>query len=221
MIVFPMPTPQYHWIELNGSANNMRTVIPVNQVLMITLLVLGVFGNFLVLIIACKDKCSAQNAFFVALAVFDSITLLFGVLYRSLGTITMDLTAYEMNIACILLGNGLAITGCTSGYILVGMTSLRAASVAWPHKVNWIGNKRNALIYVIFVALLLMSIEVPGIISSFFENKKDHIEVCNSENGPPALKAIDEHVEPWFQAISILAFPVLLILTNGVLVLNV
>lgn len=113
-------------------------------------LILGTFGNVMVIVIfrRMKDQ-SSMSIYFTALAISDTVFLYFGLgfflwcrhqfnfVFSHINDFTCKLNVF-LNYAC----------SATSSWFLVAMTTQRAASVIWPHRVNILCTRKTSIVTV-------------------------------------------------------------------------
>ena len=111
-------------------------------------ILLGVFGNVMTIIIVCRFRAasssSAMDPYFMVLAVTDLcvvITGLFLVWIPSAMGFYIEQTHDLVCKSLVFVSNAGA---ASSAWILVAMTTQRAVSVAWPHRVNVLCTRRRS-----------------------------------------------------------------------------
>ena len=125
-------------------------------------ILLGVFGNVMTIIIVCRFRAasssSAMDPYFMVLAVTDLcvvITGLFLIWIPSAMGFYIERTHGVVCKSLIFVSNAGA---ASSAWILVAMTTQRAVSVAWPHRVNVLCTRRRSwwiiLTIVVFFCLV-------------------------------------------------------------------
>ena len=121
-------------------------------------ILLGVFGNVMTIIIVRRFRAasssSAMDPYFMVLAVTDLsvvITGLFLVWIPSAMGFYIDQTHDVVCKSLVFVSNAGA---ASSAWILVAMTTLRAVSVAWPHRVNVLCTPRRSWWIILTIVVL-------------------------------------------------------------------
>ena len=197
-----------------------------NQIIMTVIFILGTFGNITTLVVFFRQKKSLITPFFIVLAVSDSVSLVIGMFFNFMLDITRTMSAHNVNKICKSLRNMSAACGAISGYILVAMTSFRAASILWPHRIKSVWTPRASLAFVSTLTTILTGLEIPGIYFSFFaEETSEPITLktmCTLMNAPAEVLFYEYNILlPGIELVNNTLAPVLLALSNGCLVWGV
>ena len=203
------------------SADKLRAAGAImNHTVPVLLLVLGTFGNAMTLVLFCRRKLSAFNLFFIVLAVSDTCVLYTGLLPWLLNTVA-DFYIWNTNTVFCKLRHVHIICGLLSAWTVVAMTSQRAASVIWPHRVNLVCTTRKAAVYVICVT---------GISFAIFSHHFYYLDIVNLNGKDTCLfqettaeyKFFILKVFPWVNNMLLALLPsALLVVSNSVLVWKV
>ena len=204
------------------SADRLRAARAImNQTVPVLLLVLGTSGNTMTLVLFCKRKLSVFNFFFIVLAVSDTCVLYTGLLPRFIDKVA-DFHTKNTNIVFCKLGLiGYNVCGLLSAWTVVAMTSQRAASVIWPHRVNLVCTTRKAAICVICVTgiSLVMVSHVVYYSEIVHQNGTDK---CTIIETPFEYRTFVFKVLPWISTMLYALLPsALLVVSNSVLVWKV
>ncbi|KAL8591883.1 hypothetical protein ACOMHN_044379 [Nucella lapillus] len=107
------------------------------------ILVLGNFGNIMTILIMRRNQSGEAviNIYFTALAVIDLVSLDIFLLFEWIGTTFGYFVHYQSDVICKLHSWTIA-TVTIGGWLLVGLTSHRAVSVVWPHRVGLLCTRR-------------------------------------------------------------------------------
>ena len=128
-----------------------------NRVYLLVILVAGSVGNTLILAIqrrvghAVSD--TALSVFICSLAVSDMGMLAVGVTFWFLRSLHIDISTFH-DTSCKLVYFFLYVLGQTSSWFLVSMTTHRAASILWPHKMERTRSTFRAKAVVLTIVLL-------------------------------------------------------------------
>ena len=130
-------------------------------ILLFVAVVLGVFGNVMTIIIVRRFRTasgrSATDPYFVVLAVMDLSVVLMGTLGHWIQSATGFYLAGTHDAVCKSVMFVRNAGSASSAWILVAMTTQRAVSVAWPHRVNVLCTPRRSwwiiLTIVVFFSL--------------------------------------------------------------------
>ncbi|KAL8591934.1 hypothetical protein ACOMHN_039987 [Nucella lapillus] len=123
------------------------------------ILLLGNFGNTMTIIIMLRTKSgdNAIDVYFIALAIMDLATLDILLLSDWVGMVFGYYPYLKSDITCKIY-NWTAGSSTTGGWILVCLTTHRAISVVWPHRVNTLCTRRLVVGIisglVVFIALV-------------------------------------------------------------------
>ncbi|KAL8591838.1 hypothetical protein ACOMHN_044334 [Nucella lapillus] len=107
------------------------------------ILVLGNFGNIMTILIMRRNQSGEAviNIYFTALAVIDLVTLDMFLLFEWVGTAFGYYVHYQSDVVCRIHSWTIGAT-TMGGWFLVGLTSHRAVSVVWPHRVGLLCTRR-------------------------------------------------------------------------------
>ena len=112
------------------------------------LVLLGVFGNVMTIIIVRRFRAAsssfAMDPYFMVLAVTDLCVVIAGPLAFWIHSATGFYLVRTHNVVCKSFAFGLNMGSASSAWILVAMTTQRAVSVAWPHRVNVLCTPRRS-----------------------------------------------------------------------------
>ena len=130
-------------------------------VLLFVAVLLGVFGNVMTIIIVRRFRTasgkSATEPYFVVMAVMDLSVVLMGTLGHWIQSATGFYLAETHDAVCKSVMFVRNAGSASSAWILVAMTTQRAVSVAWPHRVNVLCTPRRSwwiiLTIVVFFSL--------------------------------------------------------------------
>ncbi|XP_076439168.1 uncharacterized protein LOC143278041 [Babylonia areolata] len=106
-------------------------------------LLFGNFGNVMTVVImrTLKSGEAVINIYFTALAVLDLVTLDVLFVGEWLGSAFDYHLHYQSNVLC-KIHNWTVTTSTSGGWVLVSLTTHRALSVVWPHRVNSLCTRR-------------------------------------------------------------------------------
>lgn len=182
------------------------------------IIALGTFGNVMVLAILCRSQSPTSNVFFIAMSISDLFLLYTGLLrmwLREVFEIALDGFSSLSCKAIMFVTNA---TGVVTVWLLVAMTTQRAASIVWPHKVHVVCTRRLSLSLVAGVtvtALLLHAHMLYGYELKRFSNTS--ASVCTDTTDE--YNIFMSIVWPWLDLLSFSLLPFLLLaISNGVLV---
>ena len=125
-----------------------KGVIWATAILLTAAVLLGVFGNTMTIIIIRRFRASSSSSaldpYLMMLAVTDLCVVLTGTLLDWIG----DATGFHVNrthdAACKITTFVVNVGAGSSAWILVAMTTQRAVSVAWPHRVTVLCTPRRS-----------------------------------------------------------------------------
>ncbi|XP_070174196.1 G-protein coupled receptor daf-37-like [Littorina saxatilis] len=194
------------------------------QTVPVFILVLGTFGNIMIILLFSRSRSfSSLNLFFEALAISDLCLLYSGLFPLWIEHTFGFVLANTHKVACKLIRLFYYTVGILSAWIVVAMTTQRAASVVWPHKVNVMCTIRNARYYVIaMTAFFLM-------VNSHFLYGVTHVTDingtfmwCGTGVGAEEYRFFLYKIWPWVDTFLFSLFPVIiLIVSNSVIVWKV
>ena len=161
-----------------------RTII--NRTVPVLLLVLGTFGNTMPLVLFCKRKLSAFNIFFIVLAVSDMCVLYTGPLLTFIHSVADFKIKGKSIVVCKLPNVIVDISAVLSAWTVVAMTSQRAASVIWPHRVKQVCTTRNASIYVTCLSVFSFVFLSHHIRQRYYKSQQ-HVYMHYGGDTPPPL----------------------------------
>ena len=144
-----------------SSSSLTRSVAWVTTILLPVAILLGVFGNVMTIIIVrrfrAESRSSTMDPYMLILAVADLCVVITGTL-PVWAADTMGFQVFRTHdVVCKTGLFVLNLGAASSAWILVAMTTQRALSVAWPHRVNVLCTPRRSwwIILTIVVALCL------------------------------------------------------------------
>ncbi|XP_076443928.1 sex peptide receptor-related protein 2-like [Babylonia areolata] len=122
-------------------------------------LLLGVFGNLMIILIMRRFSDSSLTIFFQVMAWSDLLLLTVGLLPIWLREVFGTMLIEELgSVPCQLCKVVKYTAGVVSPWMLVALTLQRAASVLWPHRLGavWTRGKSRAVAAVVVVVFFLM-----------------------------------------------------------------
>ena len=131
-------------------------------ILLFVAVLLGVFGNVMIIIIVRRFRAasssSAMDPYFMVLAVTDLCVVITGSFLVWIQSATGFHMRRTHDVVCKSVVFMLNVGAACSAWILVAMTTQRAVSVAWPHRVNVLCTSRRSwwtiLTIVVFFCLV-------------------------------------------------------------------
>ena len=212
-------TDEEHSSHFADKLQGARTIM--NQTVPVLLLVLGTFGNTMTLVLFCKRKLSAFNLFFIVLAVSDICVLYTDLLPNFIDSLAAFQIWNTNTVFCKLSFIVDILCGFLSAWTLVAMTSQRAASVIWPHRVNLVCTTRKAAIYVVCVTGLSFAF-VSHCFYGFDIVNQNGTNRCVMVEAPAEYRFFVLKVWPWIGNMLYALLPsALLVISNSVLVWKV
>lgn len=186
------------------------------------LYVFGVFGNVMIFIILRRISSGTSAVFFKALSATDLCLLNPGLLVQwiqlAFSTSLSDLS----DVSCKLTIFVKIGAGCLSAWLLVAMTTQRAVSVLWPHRVRSLCTKRNSVLLMVSVVVVVSLLHVHLLYGYGL------IDIGNSTTLPSCSMTTTEYyvfmteVWSWIDLLASSVLPLLLLIVcNGVLVWKV
>ena len=117
-------------------------------ILLFVAVLLGVFGNVMIIIIVRRFRAasssSAMDPYFMVLAVTDLCVVITGSFLVWIQSATGFRMRRTHDVVCKSVVFMLNVGAACSAWILVAMTTQRAVSVAWPHRVNVLCTSRRS-----------------------------------------------------------------------------
>ena len=141
------------------SSSLTRNVAWVMTVFLSVAILLGVFGNVMTIIIVrrfrAESRSSTMDPYMLMLAVADLCVVITG----TLPVWAADTTGFQVlrthDVMCKTGLFVLNVGAASSAWILVAMTTQRALSVAWPHRVNVLCTPRRSWWIVLTIVVVL------------------------------------------------------------------
>ena len=192
-----------------------------NQTVPVLLLILGTFGNTMNLVLFCKRNLSAFNLFFIVLSVSDTCVLYTWLLPKWINSVMDSKIEEKSVVTCKLFDVFGTIFGLLSAWMVVAITSQRAVSVIWPHRVSLLCTTKKAVIYLI--CLIGFSFMIAS--SNLYDKdivKHNGTYTCNVLYTSPEYEFFRTKIYPWLNSIGFALLPsALLVVSNSVLVWKV
>ena len=128
---------------------DVSSLVLIQNVIVLPLQVLlGVFGNVMTIIIVRRfrtaSSSSAMDPYFMVLAVMDLSVVITGPLIDWIQSTTGFFIEGSHDVVCKSVVFVINVGAACSAWILVAMTTQRAVSVAWPHRVNVLCTPRRS-----------------------------------------------------------------------------
>ncbi|XP_070182388.1 thyrotropin-releasing hormone receptor-like [Littorina saxatilis] len=131
-----------------------------NRVVVPLIVVLGLLGNTMILA-TCRRlhaRRSSMDQYLMVIAVTDSLVLLSTSLTRWLELVAGVSLTESHDALCKMMNLTYNASGAITAWLLVAMTTQRAMSVVWPHRVSVLCTSRRSwqviVMIVVFVTLL-------------------------------------------------------------------
>ena len=142
---------------------DLASLVLIQNVIVLPIQVLlGLFGNVMTIIIVYRfrttSRSSTMDSYFMVLAVMDLSAVITGPLIYWIQSTTGFLIEESHDVVCKSVVFVMNVSAACSAWILVAMTTQRAVSVAWPHRVNVLCTPRRSwwtiLTIVVFFCLV-------------------------------------------------------------------
>lgn len=124
------------------------------------LYVFGIFGNVMIFVIFRRIRTGTSAVFFTVLAASDLCLLNSGLLVHWIEMVFSTSLTDLSNASCKLLQYFRYVAGSLSVWLLVAMTTQRAVSVVWPHRVSSLYTRRHSTLLVVGVVVVVLLLHV-------------------------------------------------------------